>query len=68
MQAPSWLLVIGILIGLITRSIVGGKAYGIVTEALLGITGAFAVDWVLAEKFWADRRAAYKSVGHNRKL
>ena len=42
-----WLLSIGALTGLITRTIVGGKAYGTIADALLGITGAFAVDWVL---------------------
>jgi len=44
---PLWLVVIGILIGLATRTVVGGKAYGSVADALLGVTGAFAVDWVL---------------------
>ena len=48
MLAPWWLLIIGILTGLVTRAIVGGKAYGPVADALLGITGAFAVDWILA--------------------
>jgi uncharacterized membrane protein YeaQ/YmgE (transglycosylase-associated protein family) len=48
MLAPSLLLIIGILTGLITRIIVGGKAYGAVADALLGITGAFAVDWFLS--------------------
>jgi uncharacterized membrane protein YeaQ/YmgE (transglycosylase-associated protein family) len=48
MFAPWWLLIIGILTGLITRTIVGGKAYGPVADALLGITGAFAVDWLLS--------------------
>lgn len=47
MLAPWWLLIIGILTGLATRTIVGGKAYGTVGDALLGITGAFLVDWVL---------------------
>ena len=47
MLAPWWLLIIGILIGLVTRTIVGGKAYGAVADALLGITGAFTVDWML---------------------
>jgi uncharacterized membrane protein YeaQ/YmgE (transglycosylase-associated protein family) len=42
-----WLLLIGILTGLVTRTIVGGKAYGSVADALLGITGAFSVDWML---------------------
>jgi len=42
-----WLLLIGTLTGLVTRIIVGGKAYGAVADALLGITGAFAVDWML---------------------
>jgi len=42
-----WLLIIGILTGLVTRTIVGGKAYGAVADALLGITGAFAIDWML---------------------
>jgi len=48
MLAPWWLLTIGILTGLTTRIIVGGKAYGAVADALLGITGAFAVDWFLS--------------------
>ena len=48
MLALWWLLIIGILTGLVTRAIVGGKAYGPVADALLGITGAFAVDWMLA--------------------
>jgi uncharacterized membrane protein YeaQ/YmgE (transglycosylase-associated protein family) len=26
---------------------VGGEAYGLVADALLAITGAFAVDWIL---------------------
>ena len=47
MLAPWWLLIIGLLTGLVTRTIVGGKAYGAVADALLGITGAFAVDWML---------------------
>jgi uncharacterized membrane protein YeaQ/YmgE (transglycosylase-associated protein family) len=47
MLGPWCLLAIGILTGLITRLIVGGKACGLVADALLGITGAFAVDWML---------------------
>jgi len=47
MLAPWWLLLIGILTGLTTRFIVGGKAYGSVADALLGITGAFFVNWLL---------------------
>jgi len=47
MLALWWLLTIGILTGLVTRTIVGDKAYGAVADALLGITGAFAVDWML---------------------
>ena len=47
MLALWWLLIIGILTGLVTRTIVGGEAYGPVADALLGITGAFAVDWML---------------------
>ena len=47
MLAPFWLLTLGMLTGLVTRTIVGGKAYGPVADALLGITGAFAVDWML---------------------
>jgi hypothetical protein len=39
MLAPSLLLIIGILTGLITRIIVGGKAYGAVADA---------VDWFLS--------------------
>ena len=47
MHAAWSLLAIGIITGLVIRIIVGGKAYGPVADALLGITGAFAVDWVL---------------------
>jgi uncharacterized membrane protein YeaQ/YmgE (transglycosylase-associated protein family) len=47
MLAFWWLLIIGILAGLVTRTIVGGEAYGPVADALFGITGAFAVDWIL---------------------
>ena len=47
MLAAWWLLAIGILTGLVTRIIVGGKAYGPVADALLGITGAFFVNWML---------------------
>lgn len=42
-----WLMAIGIISGLATRNIAGGKAFGPVADALLGITGAFAVDWIL---------------------
>lgn len=42
-----WLLTIGIITGLVARNIVGGKAFGPVADALLGITGAFAADWIL---------------------
>ena len=47
MHTYLWLLITGILTGLVTRNIVGGKALGTVADALLGITGAFAVDWIL---------------------
>ena len=47
MLAAWALLAIGILTGLVTRILLGGKAYGPVADALLGITGAFAVDWML---------------------
>jgi uncharacterized membrane protein YeaQ/YmgE (transglycosylase-associated protein family) len=47
MLAFWWLLIIGILTGLATRTIVGGEAYGLVADALFGVTGAFAVDWML---------------------
>jgi uncharacterized membrane protein YeaQ/YmgE (transglycosylase-associated protein family) len=47
MLAAWALLAIGILTGLVTRILAGGKAYGPVADALLGITGAFAVDWTL---------------------
>ena len=47
MLAPWWLLTIGILTGLVTRTIVGGQAYGRIADALLGITGAFFVNWIL---------------------
>jgi uncharacterized membrane protein YeaQ/YmgE (transglycosylase-associated protein family) len=56
--APTWLLGLGIVVGLIARVIAGGRAYGLVADALLGITGAFAADWILqagthAELSWA---------------
>ena len=47
MLATWLLLTIGIFTGLVTRTIVGGKAYGRVADALLGITGAFFVNWIL---------------------
>jgi uncharacterized membrane protein YeaQ/YmgE (transglycosylase-associated protein family) len=47
MLTPWWLLAIGIFTGLVTRIIVGGKAYGPVADSLLGITGAFFVNWML---------------------
>ena len=47
MLAPWWLLTIGILTGLVTRTIVGGQAFGPMADALLGITGAFFVNWIL---------------------
>lgn len=47
MLAPRWLLAIGILTGLVTRNIAGGEAFGPVADALLGITGAFFVNWML---------------------
>jgi uncharacterized membrane protein YeaQ/YmgE (transglycosylase-associated protein family) len=59
MLTPWWLLAIGILTGLVTRIIVGGKAYGPVADALLGITGAFFVNWMLGAlahtpMFWSN--------------
>lgn len=59
MLALLWLLTIGIITGLVTRTIVGGKAYGPVADALLGITGALAVDWMMrvvtqATMPWSD--------------
>jgi uncharacterized membrane protein YeaQ/YmgE (transglycosylase-associated protein family) len=58
MLAPTWLIGLGIVVGLIARFIAGGRAYGPVADALLGITGAFAADWILrlvpdAELSWA---------------
>jgi len=47
MLAPWLLLTIGILTGLLTRTIVGGQAYGRVADSMLGITGAFFVNWML---------------------
>jgi len=38
----TWLLLTGIIVGLLTRNIMSGKAYGTVADMLLGITGAFA--------------------------
>lgn len=59
MLSPLELLIIGIISGVVTRTIVGGKAYGPVADALLGITGAFAADWVLEifvppPTYWAN--------------
>ena len=59
MLPPLGLLIIGIITGLVTRTIVGGKAYGPVADALLGITGAFAADWALeifapAPMYWTN--------------
>jgi len=48
MLAASWLLLLGVSVGLITRRILGGQAYGAVADALFGICGAFAADWVLS--------------------
>jgi uncharacterized membrane protein YeaQ/YmgE (transglycosylase-associated protein family) len=36
------LLLTGIIVGLLTRKIMSGKAYGRVADTLLGVTGAFA--------------------------
>lgn len=47
MLGPWWLLLIGILTGLVTRTIVGGRAFGPTADVLLGITGAFFVNWIL---------------------
>jgi uncharacterized membrane protein YeaQ/YmgE (transglycosylase-associated protein family) len=41
-----WLLLTGIVVGLLTRKIISGKAYGTVADMLLGITGAFASAWM----------------------
>jgi uncharacterized membrane protein YeaQ/YmgE (transglycosylase-associated protein family) len=41
-----WLPLTGIIVGLLTRNIIGGKAYGVVADMLLGITGAFASAWL----------------------
>lgn len=41
-----WLLLTGIIVGLLTRKIISGKAYGTVADMLLGITGAFASAWM----------------------
>jgi len=53
------LLVVGILTGVVTRTLVGSKAYGPVADGLLAITGAFAVDRVFGVLIdttmtWAD--------------
>lgn len=42
-----WLLIAGVFVGLVVRNAVGGKAYGAVTDMLLGITGAFAANWLI---------------------
>lgn len=42
-----WLLIAGGFVGLVTRKVLGGKGFGAVTDMLLGITGAFAADWLI---------------------
>jgi uncharacterized membrane protein YeaQ/YmgE (transglycosylase-associated protein family) len=53
-----WLLVTGLSVGLLTRQIIGGKAYGTVADMLLGITGAFASAW-LTETLTSGRPIAW---------
>jgi uncharacterized membrane protein YeaQ/YmgE (transglycosylase-associated protein family) len=42
-----WLLIVGVLVGLVTTQALRGKAYDSVAVALLGITGACAADWLV---------------------
>jgi len=41
-----WLPLTGVIVGLLTRKIISGKACGAVADMLLGITGAFASAWL----------------------
>jgi uncharacterized membrane protein YeaQ/YmgE (transglycosylase-associated protein family) len=55
------LLIAGILVGLVTRKVLGGEGYGTVTDMLLGITGAFAADWLIGVFAWpAEVAWSYK--------
>jgi uncharacterized membrane protein YeaQ/YmgE (transglycosylase-associated protein family) len=51
------LVVAGASVGLVARLILGDKAYGVVIDALLGITGAFAANWAIGrnEVTWSWR-------------
>ena len=40
-------LVIGTVVGLLARPVMGGDAYGVVTDVLLGAVGALAASWIL---------------------
>ena len=42
-----WVLIVGLFAGLVVRKVLGGKAYGAVTDMLLGNTGAFAAYWLI---------------------
>jgi uncharacterized membrane protein YeaQ/YmgE (transglycosylase-associated protein family) len=57
-----WLLLTGIIVGLLTRKIISGKAYGTVADMLLGITGAFASGWL------TDTLAFSRAIAWNNRL
>jgi uncharacterized membrane protein YeaQ/YmgE (transglycosylase-associated protein family) len=62
MPAFSW-LIIGGAVGLVARNVIGGKAYGILVDTLLGICGSCLANWILRipgvdlRTSWADKTA-----------
>ena len=44
-----WLLLTGLMVGLLVRKIAEGHAYGAVTDMLLGISGAFGTKWLIEQ-------------------
>jgi uncharacterized membrane protein YeaQ/YmgE (transglycosylase-associated protein family) len=59
MPTFSW-LIIGGAVGFVAKSVIGGKAYGTLTDTLLGMAGAFLANKILrlpsidAKMSWAD--------------
>jgi uncharacterized membrane protein YeaQ/YmgE (transglycosylase-associated protein family) len=47
MLNSTWLLLTGIIVGLLVRHITDDRAYGAIADCLLGITGAFAAEWLI---------------------
>jgi uncharacterized membrane protein YeaQ/YmgE (transglycosylase-associated protein family) len=51
------LIAAGVFVGMVVRLILGDKGYGAVTDALLGVIGAFAADWAIGrgDITWSSR-------------